>query len=201
MVQRTLVLNGSPLAIEHRMCAKDIASESFDGTNLIYDYGVNDHDFQDCCGQFFRLEALRKNLRTCRLHKRLDQSRWSETTTFAGTNLFTNSSDVWSPANKVPAQPITQPKAGGCLSDIKQRDYEGNSITRLITLSLNGTTDDGDEDVHYSDCLADGLRTIWPCRLFCPGLTITSNTGGANAILSSIGCIYDCDFREEILAP
>ena len=41
-----LGLNGSNLAIEHRMCAKDIASVSFDGTKMIYDYGVNDLIFK-----------------------------------------------------------------------------------------------------------------------------------------------------------
>jgi hypothetical protein len=96
-----------------------------------------------------------------------------------GTNLFTNISETWSPTNKVPAPSDNNTESGKAIYlkvAIKNNDYEGTADTP-ITLSLNGTTDDGDEDVHYADCLADGFVNDVATQIILARPTITSNTG------------------------
>jgi hypothetical protein len=174
-----LGLNGSNLAVEHRMCAKDIASVNFDGTKMIYDYGINELIFKVVATNFSGGWKPYVKISGLAATQTIGSIEWSDTTTFAGTNLFTNSSDVWSPANKVPA-PASNATEGGVAVflkvSIKNNDYEGTTDTP-VTLSLNGITDDGDEDVHYADCLADGFTNDVATQIILARPTITSNTG------------------------
>jgi hypothetical protein len=174
-----LGLDGSNKAIEHKMCAKDIASVTFDGTKMIYDYGINELIFKVVAANFsggwmpyVKVSGL--------AGKQLIQSiEWSDKLTFTGTNIFTNASNIWSPENKVPAPVDNITETGVTIYlkvAIKNNDFEGTTDTPII-LSLNGVTDDGDEDVHYADCLADGFTNDVATQIILARPTITSNTG------------------------
>ena len=174
-----LGLNGSNVAVEHKLCAKEIASVNYDGTKMVYDYGVNElvykvvaANFSGGWKPFVKVSGLAGN-------QTVEAIEWSATTTFTGANPFTKNADSWSPANKVaaPADNITD---DGEIIYIKvtihNNDFEGLTDTPIV-LALNGTTDDGDEDVHYADCLADGFTNDVATQIILARPTITSNTG------------------------
>lgn len=174
-----LGLNGSNLAVEHKLCAKDIASVSYDGTKMIYDYGVNELIFKVVATNFtggwkplVKISGLSGN-------QTLASIEWSETNAFNGTNLFTNNTDTWSPVNKIPAPADNQTDDGESIYikvTINNNDYEGTT-DNSITLSIDGTTDDGEEDVHYADCLTDGFVNDVATQIILARPAITSNTG------------------------
>ena len=174
-----LGLNGSNLAVEHRLCAKDIASVNYDGTKMVYDYGVNELIFKVVAANFtggwkpfVRISGLAGT-------QTIGSIEWSETTTFSGTNTFTQNADNWSPANKVPAPSDNLTEDGEVIYlrvTIRNNDYEG-IVDTPVTLALNGTTDDGDDDVHYANCLADGFANDVSTQIILARPTITSNTG------------------------
>lgn len=174
-----LGLNGSNMAVEQKLCAKDIASVSYDGTKMIYDYGVNEliykvvaANFSGGWKPFVKISGLAGN-------QTVGSVEWSSTTTFTGANPFTKNADNWSPVNKIPA-PADDLTDDGEVTYLKvtiqNNDYEGLTDTSVV-LALNGTTDDGDEDVHYADCLADGFSNDVATQIILARPVITSNTG------------------------
>jgi hypothetical protein len=174
-----LALDGSNRAIDHKLCAKDITSVSFDGTKMIYDYGVNELIFKIVATNFSGGWMPYVKVSGLAGTQIIESIEWSETSTFAGTNLLTNASGIWSPGNKVPAPSDNMTENGKAIYlkvAIKNNDYEGTTDTPII-LSLNGITDDGDEDVHYADCLADGFINDVATQIILARPTITSNTG------------------------
>ncbi len=174
-----LGLNGSNMAVDHKLCAKDILSVSYDGTKMIYDYGVNELIFKVVAANF--TGGWKPTVRISGLSgtQTIGSVEWSATTTFAGTNLFTNNAGDWTPANKIaaPADNLTEDGEVIYLKvAIKNNDHEGITDT-TVTLSLNGITDDGDEDIHYADCLADGFTNDVARQIILARPVITSNTG------------------------
>ena len=174
-----LGLNGSNLAVVGRICAKDVASVNYDGTKMVYDYGVNELLFKVVAANFSGGWTPTVKIAGLAGSQTIGSVEWSESLTFSGTNLFTKSTDSWTPVNKVSA-PSNNQTAGGEAIYIKvlvrNNDYEGITDTP-ITLSLNGMTNDGDEDVHYADCLADGFTNDVAMQLILARPVITSNTG------------------------
>jgi len=174
-----LGLNGSNRAVEHKLCAKDIVSVSYDGTKMIYDYGVNELIFKVVAANFTGGWKPVVKISGLAGTQTIGTIEWSATTTFAGTNLFTNNADNWSPANKVPAPADNITEDGEVVYikvAIRNNDYEGTTDTP-ISLSLDGTTDDGDEDIHYADCLTDGFTNDVATQIILARPVITSNTG------------------------
>jgi hypothetical protein len=57
---------------------------------------------------------------------------------------------------------------------IKNNDFEGTADTS-VTLAINGITEDGDEDVHYSDGLPDGYSNDVATQIILARPVITSN--------------------------
>lgn len=174
-----LGLNGSNLAVEHRMCAKDIAAVSFNGTKMVYDYGANELIFKVVAANFTGGWKPFVKVTGLAAAQTISAIEWSATTTFTGANPFTNNSDTWSPANKVPAPPDNQTDDGETIYlkvTIRNNDFEGITDT-AVTLALNGTNDDGDEDVHYADCLADGFANDVATQIILARPVIQSNTG------------------------
>ncbi|MEI7829230.1 MAG: hypothetical protein WCI31_05650 [Prolixibacteraceae bacterium] len=174
-----LGLDGSNKAVENKLCAKDIASVSFDGTKMIYDYGVNELVFKIVAANFSGGWMPYVKVSGLAGTQSIESIEWSETSSFTGTNLFTNSSNVWSPGNKVTAPSDNMTENGKTIYlkiAIKNNDYEGTADTPII-LSLNGITDDGDEDVHFGDGLADGYTNDIATQIILARPSITSNTG------------------------
>jgi len=174
-----LGLNGSNLATTHQLCAKDIASVSYDGTKMVYDYGVNELIFKVVAANFTGGWKPLVKISGLSGTQTLAAIEWSATTTFNGTNPFTNNTDTWSPANKVPAPADNQTDDGEAIYikvTINNNDYEGTNDT-AVTLAIDGTTDDGEEDVHYADCLTDGYINDVATQIILARPTITSNTG------------------------
>lgn len=174
-----LGLNGSNIAVMGRMCAKDILSANYDGTKMVYDYGVNELVFKVVAANFsggwtpsIKITGLMGSQSTSSVE-------WSGSLTFAGINPFTNNANGWTSANKISA-PANNLTAGGeavyIKVLIKNNDYEGVTDTP-ITLTLNGVTNEGDEDVHYADCLSDGFTNDSATQLILARPSITSNTG------------------------
>ena len=174
-----LGLNGSNLAVAHRLCAKDIVSVSYDGTKMVYNYGVNDLIFKVVAANF--TGGWKPSVKISGLlgTQTIGSVEWSETTTFSGTNPFTKNTDTWTPANMVAAPADNLTSDGEVIYikvSIQNNDYEGLTDTP-VTLAINGITDDGDEDVHYSDCLADGFTNDVATQTILARPAITSNTG------------------------
>lgn len=174
-----LGLNGSNIAVMGRMCAKDILSANYDGTKMVYDYGVNELVFKVVAANFnggwtpsIKITGLTGSQSTSSVE-------WSGSLTFAGTNPFTNNVDGWTSANKISAPANNLTAAGEAVYIkvlIKNNDYEGVTDTP-ITITLNGVTNDGDEDVHYADCLSDGFTNDSATQLILARPSIISNTG------------------------
>jgi len=174
-----LGLNGSNLAVENRLCASDIASVSFDGTKMAYDYGNNELIFKVVAANFSG--GWKPSVKVSGLagSQSIGNIEWSETTNFAGTNPFTKNGDSWTPANKVPAPADNLTNDGEVIFikvTVRNNDYEG-IVDTAVTLALDGTTDDGDEDVHYADCLADGFANDVATQVIMARPVIASNTG------------------------
>lgn len=174
-----LGLDGSNLAVVARLCAKDIASVSYDGSKMVYDYGVNELIFKVVAANFTGGWTPTVKISGLAVKQTIGSVEWSETTSFAGTNIFTKNTDSWTPANKIPA-PSDNLTADGEIIYIRvlvqNNDYEG-IIDSSVTLSLNGISDDGNEDVHYADCLTDGYSNDTATQLILARPTITTNTG------------------------
>jgi hypothetical protein len=146
---------------------------------MIYDYGVNELFFKIVAANFSSGWKPYVKISGLTGTQTIESIEWSETSTFAGTNLFTNTSDVWSPGNKVPAPADNITENGKAIYvkvAIKNNDYEGTTDTPIV-LSINGITDDGDEDVHYADGMADGFDNDVATQIILARPTITSNTG------------------------
>jgi len=174
-----LGLNGSNLAVMGRMCAKDIASVNYDGTKMVYDYGVNELLFKVVAANFIGGWTPTVKISGLAGSQTIGSVEWSGTLTFPGTNLFTKTADSWTPANKIIAPANNQTAAGEIIYIrvmIRNNDYEGIADTP-IKLSLDGISNDGDEDVHYADCLADGFTNDVATQLILARPVITSNTG------------------------
>jgi len=174
-----LGLNGSNLAVERRLCASDIASVNFDGTRMVYDYGINELIFKVVAANFTGGWMPYVKVTGLAVPQTIGSIEWSETTTFSGANPFTKNADSWSPANKVPAPADNVTDNGKSIYikvSIKNNDFEG-TVDTPITLAINGVTDDGDEDVHYADCLADGFTNDVATQVITARPMITSNTG------------------------
>ena len=146
---------------------------------MLFDLGVNELLFKVVAANFSGGWTPTVKIAGLAGSQTIGSVEWSETLTFSGTNLFTKSTDSWTPVNKVSA-PSNNQTAGGEAIYIKvlvrNNDYEGITDTP-ITLSLNGMTNDGDEDVHYADCLADGFTNDVAMQLILARPVITSNTG------------------------
>ena len=174
-----LGLNGSNIAVLGKMCARDILSANYDGTKMVYDYGVNELVFKVVAANFSSGWTPSIKITGLAGSQSISSVEWSGSLTFAGTNPFTKGADSWTPANKISA-PANNLTAGGeavyIKVSIKNNDYEGVTDT-AITLSLNGVTNDGDEDVHYADCLPDGFTNDSATQLILARPSIVSNTG------------------------
>ena len=178
-VTSDLGLDGSNMAVTNSLCAKDIASVSFDGTKMIYDYGVNELIFKVVAANFSGGWKPSVKISGLAGAQTIGSVEWSETTTFSGTNSMTKSGDEWKPANKIPA-PANGQTDGGIstyiLVKIKNNNYEGVADTP-VTLAINGVTDDGDEDVHYADGQPDGYANDVATQIILARPVITSSTG------------------------
>ena len=174
-----LGLDGSNQAVVNHLCAQDIASVSYDGTKMMYDYGDNVLVFKVVAANF--TDGWTPSVKISGLvgNQTVGSVEWSASTTFAGINTFAKNGEIWTPGNKVPA-PLDNLTADGEAIYLKvtihNHDYEGLADTP-ITLSVNGVTDDGDEDVHYADCLTDGYANDVATQIILARPTITSNTG------------------------
>lgn len=174
-----LGLNGSNLAVEHKLCAKDIVSVSYDGTKMVYNYGVNELIFKVVAANFNGGWKPLVKVSGLSGTQALAAIEWSANTTFSGNNPFTNHTDTWSPDNKIPAPADNQTEDGESIYlkvTINNNDFEGTTDTS-VTLSIDGTTDDGAEDVHYADCLTDGFVNDVATQIILARPSITSNTG------------------------
>ena len=175
-----LGLDGSNLAKEHQLCASDIASVSFDSTKMVYDYGVNELIFKVVATNFTGGWTPAVKVSGLTGTQTIGAIEWSESTTFSGTNSFTQNGDSWSPVNKIPAPADNLTEDGEVVYirvKVKNNDYEGIADNNLITLAVNGVTDDGAEDVHYADCLADGFANDVATQRILARPVITSTTG------------------------
>lgn len=174
-----LGLNGSNIAVLGRMCAKDILSANYDGAKISYDYGVNELFFKVVATNFSGGWTPTVKITGLAGSQSISSVEWSGSLTFAGTNPFTKTTDSWTPVNKVNA-PVNNQTAGGEAIYIRvlvrNNDYEGITDTP-ITLSLNGITNEGDEDVHYADCLSDGFTNDTATQVIQARPSIISNTG------------------------
>lgn len=174
-----LGLDGSNLAVTNRLCAKDIVSVSYDGAKMVYDYGVNDLVFKVVAANFTGGWTPTVKVSGLAAAQTIGSIEWSGTTTFTGTNPFTKNGDNWTPANKVLAPADNQTNDGEIIYirvSVRNNDYEGLTDTPVV-LALDGKTDDGDNDVHYIDCLADGFANDIATQIILARPTITSNTG------------------------
>jgi len=174
-----LGLDGSNLAVTNRLCAKDIASVSYDGTKMVYDYGVNDLVFKVVAANFTGGWTPTVKVSGLAAAQTIGSIEWSGTTTFTGTNPFTKNGDNWTPANKVLAPADNQTSDGEIIYirvSVRNNDYEGLTDTPVV-MALDGKTDDGDEDVHYADCQTDGFANDVATQIILARPTITSNTG------------------------
>ncbi len=174
-----LGLNGSNLAVTHNLCAGDIASVSFDGTKMVYDYGDNKLIFKVVAANFTGGWKPTVKINGIAGAQTIVSVEWSETTTFSGTNPFAQNGDSWTPANKVPAPADNQTDDGEIIYIrvvVKNNDFEGTADTP-VTLAVNGISDDGDEDVHYADCQPDGFTNDAATQVILARPMITSNTG------------------------
>ena len=175
-----LGLDGSNLAVTNRVCAKDIASVSYDGTKMVYDYGVNDLVFKVVAANFTGGWTPTVKVSGLAAAQTIGSIEWSETTTFNGTNPFTKNGDNWSPANKVlaPADNQTKRRGDHLHPGISKKIMitKGSRI-RLLYLPWTEKTDDGEGDVHYADCLTDGFTNDIATQIILARPTITSNTG------------------------
>jgi hypothetical protein len=174
-----LNLDGSNLAVEHKMCAKDIASVSYDGTKMVYDYGTNELIFKVVAANFVGGWTPTVKISGLAGTQTIETIEWSATTTFAGTNLFSQNGASWTAGNKIPAPADNLTQDGEVIYirvTIKNNDYEG-IVDTPITLAINGVSDDGGEDVHFADCLADGFSNDVATQIILARPTITSSTG------------------------
>jgi len=174
-----LGLDGSNVAIVHRMCAKDISSVSYDGTKMVYDYGVNELIYKVVAANFTAGWTPTVKISGLVGSQTIGSIEWSKTTTFTGTNIFTKNADSWTPANKIPAPVGNLTENGDVVYFrvmVNNNDFEG-TIDTSVTLSLNGVSDDGTEDVHYADCLTDGFSNDVATQQIMARPVITSNTG------------------------
>jgi hypothetical protein len=174
-----LGLDGSNLAVTNSLCAKDIISVSYDGSKMVYDYGINDLIYKVVAANFTGGWTPTVKVSGLAGSQAIGSIEWSETTTFTGTNPFTKNGDSWTPANKVPAPADNLTNDGEVIYirvSVRNNDYEGLTDTPVV-LALNGTTDDGDEDVHYADCHTDGFANDVATQIILARPTITSNTG------------------------
>lgn len=174
-----LGLDGSNKAVVNRLCAKDIVSASYDGTKMVYDYGENELLFKVVAANF--AGGWKPGVKVSGLAGSQDVStvEWSKTLTFAGTNPFTKTGDIWTPANKIGAPALGLTDSGEAIYlrvVVRNNDYEG-TIDTPVTLSIDGVTDDGDEDVHHTDCLADGFTNDSATQIILARPAIVSNTG------------------------
>jgi hypothetical protein len=169
----------SNLAVEHQLCASDITSVSFDGTKMVYNYGVNELVFKVVAANFTGGWTPTVKVSGLDAKQTIGSIEWSATATFSGTNTFTQNGDSWSPVNKVqaPADNLTEDGEVVYIRvSVKNNDYEG-TIDTPVNLAINGVTDDGAEDVHYADCLADGFANDVATQRILARPVITSNTG------------------------
>lgn len=174
-----LGLNGSNQAVVHQHCAGEIVSVNFDGTKMIYDYGSSELLFKVVATNFSGGWKPSVKISGLSARQTVGTIEWSETPTFAGANPFSKSNDIWTPANKVsvPADHSTQEGAAIYIRVvIRNNDFEGTTDTP-VTLAINGVTDDGEEDVHYADCLPDGYANDVATQTILARPAITSNTG------------------------
>ncbi len=174
-----LGLDGSNQAVVHHLCARDIASASFNGTKMLYDYGINELIFKVVAANF--TGGWKPTVKISGLvgSQTVGSVEWSASTIFAGTNPMTKTGDTWTPVNKVPAPADNLTSDGEAIYirvTVQNNDYEG-TVDTPVTLALNGLTDDGDEDVHYADCLADGFTNDVATQVILARPTLTSNTG------------------------
>ena len=174
-----LGLDGSNLAVVNHLCASDIASVSYNGTKMMYDYGDNVLIFKVVAANFTGGWMPSVKLSGLVTAQSVGSIEWSASTTFTGTNPFVKNGEIWTPANKVPA-PADNLTADGepvyLKVTIHNGDFEGTSDTP-ITLAINGVTDDGDEDVHYADCQTDGYANDVATQIILARPVITSNSG------------------------
>jgi hypothetical protein len=174
-----LGLDGSNLPVVSRLCAKDVASVSYDGSKMVYDYGVNELIFKIVAANFTGGWTPTVKISGLAGTQTIGSVEWSGTTSFTGTNIFTKNSDSWAPTNKIPAPSDNLTDDGETIYIrvlVRNNDYEG-IIDSSVTLSLNGISDDGNEDVHYTDCLADGFSNDLATQIILARPSITTNTG------------------------
>ncbi len=174
-----LGLDGSNVAIINRLCAKDISSVSFDGTKMVYDYGVNELIYKVVATNFNDGWTPEVKISGLAGSQSIGTIEWSKTTLFSGTNTFSKNAASWAPTNKISAPTDNLTEDGEIVYlkvTINNNDYEG-TIDTSVVLAINGVCDDGTEDVHYADCLVDGFTNDVATQLIMARPVITSNTG------------------------
>ena len=174
-----LGLDGLNTAVSSNLCAGDIASASFDGTKMVYDYGTNELIFKVVAANF--TVGWKPSVKISGLAggQTIGSVEWSETTTFTGTNAMSKTGDEWTSTGNIPAPANDQTESGVTTYirvTIKNNAFEGSSDTP-VTLAINGVTNDGEEDVHYADGLPDGFTNDASTQVILARPVITSNTG------------------------
>lgn len=84
-----LGLNGSNIAVMGRVCAKDILSANYDGTKMMYDYGVNELVFKVVAANFNSGWTPTVKIAGLAGSQSISSVEWSGSLTFSGTNPFT----------------------------------------------------------------------------------------------------------------
>jgi hypothetical protein len=174
-----LGLDGSNQAVVHHLCAGDIVSASYDGTKMVYDYGENVLFFKVVAANF--TGGWKPGVKVSGLagSQTVESVEWSKTLTFSGVNPFSKNGDVWTSGNKIIASAGSLAEGGEAIYLkvlIRNNNYEG-TIDTPVTLAIDGLTDDGDDDVHYADCLPDGFANDVATQIILARPAIESNTG------------------------
>ena len=173
-----LGLDGSNLAVQNSMCASDIASASYIGSNMVYDYGVNYLVFKVVAANFTK--GWTPSIKVSGLNggQTVGSIEWSSTTTFTGTGNFTDATGTWIADAHVPAPADNLTDDGEAIYvrvAVNNGTYEGIANTP-ITIAVDGETDDLQPDVHYADCLADGFTNDVATQVILGRPNVTSNT-------------------------
>lgn len=178
-ISADLGLDGSNQATSLHLCAKDIVSASYDGTKMVYDYGENELLFKIVAANFAGSWTPSVKVSGLAGSQTTGSVEWSKTLAFTGINTFTKNGDIWSPANKIIAPAGNLSEGGEAIYlrvIIRNNDYEGTMETP-VTVALDGVTEDGDEDVHYADCLTDGFANDVATQIILARPAIASKTG------------------------
>jgi len=171
------------LAPENNICASPIASASYNtGTKkMVYQYGINYLYIAVTAANFGTDWDATFHLDGVRAGQNITAVEWTRADAFTGLSSVTTTTAAASGVQgvytlNVPAVSSTSTALGETIYirvTVDNNTFEGLTDVPL-TFAVDGRDADGNADLHYADCNADGFTHDWVKQTIMARLTVNS---------------------------